>query len=118
MPPPRNEGGVRGLRLFFADIIEPTADQMAKEYIEERNGGYYVAGTGVSLDSLVQCFADGLSPETILGEFETRPKLTPTGSARNSGLRRCGGPPSLFRRDCAAGWMPLARSFVPAVRIR
>ena len=44
---------------------------MAKDYIEERNGGYYVGGTRVSLDSVVQCFTDGLSPEAILGEFET-----------------------------------------------
>jgi uncharacterized protein (DUF433 family) len=44
---------------------------MAKEYVEERNGGYYLAGTRVSLDSIVQCFNEGLSPETILGEFET-----------------------------------------------
>ena len=44
---------------------------MAKEYVEERNGGYYVAGTRVSLDSIVQCFNEGLSPEAILGEFET-----------------------------------------------
>ena len=65
--PPRNEGG---LKLPFADIMKPRADEMAKEYIEDRNGGYYVTGTGVSLDSVVQCFVDGLSPETILGEFE------------------------------------------------
>ena len=44
---------------------------MAKEYVEQRNGGYYVAGTRVSLDSIVQCFNDGMSPETILGEFDT-----------------------------------------------
>lgn len=44
---------------------------MAKEYIEERNGGCYVAGTRVPLDSIVQCFNDGMSPETILGEFES-----------------------------------------------
>lgn len=44
---------------------------MAKEYVEERNGGYYVAGTRVSLDSIVECFNEGLSPETILSEFET-----------------------------------------------
>ena len=44
---------------------------MSKEYVEERNGGLYVAGTRVSLDSIVQCFNDGLSPETILEEFET-----------------------------------------------
>ena len=44
---------------------------MAKEYVEQRNGGYYVAGTCVSLDSIVECFNDGLSPEAILGEFDT-----------------------------------------------
>jgi uncharacterized protein (DUF433 family) len=44
---------------------------VAKEYVEERNGGLYVAGTRVSLDSIVQCFNDGMSPETILGEFDT-----------------------------------------------
>ena len=44
---------------------------MAKEYVEERNGGLYVAGTRVSLDSIVRCFNDGLSPETILAEFDT-----------------------------------------------
>ena len=44
---------------------------MAKEYIEERNGGYYVAGTRVSFDSIVQCFNDGMSAETLLGEFDT-----------------------------------------------
>ena len=44
---------------------------MAKEYVEERNGGLYVSATRVSLDSIVQCFNDGLSPEAILLEFET-----------------------------------------------
>ena len=44
---------------------------MAKEYVDERDGGYYVSGTRVSLDSIVQCFSEGLSPEAILGEFET-----------------------------------------------
>ncbi len=41
------------------------------EYIGERNGGLYVAGTRMSLDSIVYCFKDGLLPETILGEFDT-----------------------------------------------
>jgi uncharacterized protein (DUF433 family) len=44
---------------------------MAKQYVEEREGGYYLAGTRVSLDSIAQCFNEGLSPEAILGEFET-----------------------------------------------
>src|SRR5271156_4770392 len=44
---------------------------MAKGYVEERDGGYYMAGTRISLDSIVQCFNEGLSPEAILEEFET-----------------------------------------------
>ena len=54
-------------RARNADII----GLVAKEYVEERDGGYYVAGTRISLDSIVQCFNEGLSPEAILGEFET-----------------------------------------------
>jgi len=38
---------------------------MHSEYIEERNGGYYVAGTRISLDSVVYSFERGNSPEAI-----------------------------------------------------
>jgi len=43
---------------------------MAKEYIEERDGNYYVAATRISLDSIVQAFRRGESPETICQNFE------------------------------------------------
>jgi uncharacterized protein (DUF433 family) len=39
---------------------------MLTEYIEQRNGGYYVAGTRISLDSVVYAFNRGESPEQIL----------------------------------------------------
>lgn len=42
---------------------------MKKEYVEKRGGGYYVAGTRVSLDSIVYSFRDGASPETIRSNF-------------------------------------------------
>ena len=42
---------------------------MTSEYIEERNGGYYVAGTRISLDSVVYSFERGNSPEAIQKEF-------------------------------------------------
>lgn len=42
-----------------------------REYIEQRNGGYYVAGTRVSLDSIVYCFKAGDSPETIRQNFSS-----------------------------------------------
>jgi uncharacterized protein (DUF433 family) len=40
-----------------------------KTYVEERDGGYWVAGTRVSLDSLVHAFRRGASPETIRRSF-------------------------------------------------
>lgn len=42
---------------------------MAKEYVEKRDGGYYVAGTRVSLDSIVYEFRTGASPESIAQSF-------------------------------------------------
>jgi uncharacterized protein (DUF433 family) len=41
-----------------------------KDYIDEREGSYYVAGTRVSLDSVVHGFRRGESPETIRRNFE------------------------------------------------
>lgn len=41
---------------------------MEKAYIETRDGGYWISGTRVSLDSVVFAFLGGLSPETIAGE--------------------------------------------------
>jgi uncharacterized protein (DUF433 family) len=39
------------------------------EYVEQRNGGYYVAGTRVSLDSVVYAFLRGATPEGIQSSF-------------------------------------------------
>jgi uncharacterized protein (DUF433 family) len=35
------------------------------EYVDQRNGGYYVAGTRISLDSVVYAFLRGETPEEI-----------------------------------------------------
>src|SRR5580692_4019822 len=43
---------------------------MATEYVELRNGNYYIAGTRISLDSIVHAFRRGESPETICQNFE------------------------------------------------
>ena len=40
-------------------------------YIEERDGGLYVAGSRVSLDSVVIRFQEGASPEKIVHSFST-----------------------------------------------
>jgi uncharacterized protein (DUF433 family) len=42
---------------------------MNSEYIEERNGDYYVAGTRISLDSVVYSFERGNSIEAIQKEL-------------------------------------------------
>jgi uncharacterized protein (DUF433 family) len=40
-----------------------------ENYVEQREGGYYIAGTRISLDSIVHAFQDGESPEGILRSF-------------------------------------------------
>ncbi len=42
---------------------------MKSEYIEQRHGGYYVAGTRISLDSVVCSFNEGQSPEAVRKDF-------------------------------------------------
>ena len=42
---------------------------MHSEYIAQRNGGYYLAGTRISLDSIVYSFNEGDSPEAIQENF-------------------------------------------------
>jgi uncharacterized protein (DUF433 family) len=49
---------------------------MHSEYIEQRDGGYYVAGTRISLDSIVYAFNRGESPERILEEFPLLDKVS------------------------------------------
>ena len=48
---------------------------MHSEYIEQRNGGYYVAGVRISLDSVVYSFNQGNSPERIMEQFPLLDKL-------------------------------------------
>ena len=40
------------------------------EYIEQRNGGYYIAGTRVSLDSVVYAFLRGESADEIADAYK------------------------------------------------
>ena len=42
---------------------------MENQYVEQREGGYYVSGTRVSLDSVVYAFLRGESPEGIVESF-------------------------------------------------
>ena len=40
-----------------------------REYVEKRNGGYYLVGSRVSLESIIYEFLDGASPECIVRNF-------------------------------------------------
>jgi uncharacterized protein (DUF433 family) len=42
---------------------------MPRDYIEKRDGGYWVAGTRVSLDSVVYAFLRGAAPEIIAQSY-------------------------------------------------
>ena len=42
---------------------------MENHYVDEREGGYYVSCTRVSLDSIVYAFLRGESPEGIIESF-------------------------------------------------
>ena len=40
-----------------------------REYVEQHEGAYRIAGTHVSLNSIVYCFNEGQSPESIAQSF-------------------------------------------------
>jgi uncharacterized protein (DUF433 family) len=42
---------------------------MSKEYVEQRDGGYWIAGKRISLASVVYEFQNGAAPESILRSF-------------------------------------------------
>ena len=42
---------------------------MENKYIEQRDGGYWIKGTRISLDSIVCEFNDGAPPESIRRSF-------------------------------------------------
>jgi len=42
---------------------------MVREYVQKRNGGYFIKGARVSLDSVVHAFLRGESPEGIAESF-------------------------------------------------
>ena len=46
-----------------------TSPVLTKQYVEQRDQGYWIAGTRVSLDSVVYSFLNGDSPEGISQNF-------------------------------------------------
>ncbi|MGF1482656.1 MAG: DUF433 domain-containing protein, partial [Cyanophyceae cyanobacterium] len=46
-----------------------TAPTLAKPYIEQRDQGFWIEETRISLDSVVYAFLNGESPESIAQNF-------------------------------------------------
>jgi uncharacterized protein (DUF433 family) len=42
---------------------------MTTDYVERRDGGYWISGTRISLDSIIYAFKRGAAPETIRRSF-------------------------------------------------
>lgn len=40
-----------------------------QDYVEKRDGGFYIAGTQIALDGVIRAFRNGASPESILYSF-------------------------------------------------
>lgn len=42
---------------------------ITKQYVEQRDKGFWITGSRISLDSVVYAFRSGLSPESIVQSF-------------------------------------------------
>ena len=42
---------------------------VAKQYVEQRDGGFWIISSRISLDSVLYAFKSGLSPESIVQSF-------------------------------------------------
>jgi hypothetical protein len=61
---------------------------MEKSYVEQRDGGYWITGTRISLDSIVYAFKRGAAPESMHRAFPHSPGFSGKGypySAKPSG---------------------------------
>jgi hypothetical protein len=61
---------VRGMTIKKSVIqAMNSAPTSAKQYVEQRDKGYWIEGTRISLDSIVYSFLNGDSPESITQNF-------------------------------------------------
>jgi hypothetical protein len=82
---------------------------MSGEYVEQRNGGYYVVGTRVSLDSVVHSFRRGNPPQTKrygpktqvwpMEHVTSRPRVPILGLRHSAGVIR----PSVQENNLGCG---------------
>lgn len=55
----------------ICSLLKDRDSFMLLHYVEQRDGGYWISGTRVSLDSIVYAFLEGFSPESIVDNIET-----------------------------------------------
>ena len=56
-------------RVLYVRLLRQKDKSMAKQYVEQREEVYWVAGTRVSLDSIVYAFLEGQTAESIAQSF-------------------------------------------------
>jgi uncharacterized protein (DUF433 family) len=62
----------RGINPLVAspDLDSYTEDELhMQDYVDSRDGGFYIAGTRIALDGIIHAFRNGASPESILRSF-------------------------------------------------
>jgi uncharacterized protein (DUF433 family) len=59
----------RWLQFDGFDSMRDRGKGMSREYVDKREGSYWIAETRVSLDSVVYAFLRGASPEGIADSF-------------------------------------------------
>lgn len=65
----KREFGLFSSPRFFVEVC--VIINGMKEYVEKRNGGYYIKGKRVSLDSIVYSLRRGQSPKSTQESFPT-----------------------------------------------
>jgi len=55
--------------VLYVRLLCQKDKSMAKQYVEQREDVYWVAGTRVSLDSIVYAFLEGQTAESSLSPF-------------------------------------------------
>jgi uncharacterized protein (DUF433 family) len=98
-------------RYQMTDTLESGGSM--EDYVERREGGYYIAGTRISLDCIVHPFKNGASPEGLLRSFPLIGSLE-----RVYGLspfiwriEKPSKPTFLIRSGCRRSWRPNNRHF-------
>jgi uncharacterized protein (DUF433 family) len=62
---------MRGESWAWCELNLKTKERMDRDFVERRDDGFYLVGSRVPLDCVVQEFREGQSPEAIRSDFPT-----------------------------------------------